>query len=76
MLETFTFFGPMKYSIKDDETDEITLGLSIVYIEGLQDIRISKSIGYISMKIGFDSADPDEMPHYCLPPIRLGFLTI
>ena len=62
----------MKYFIKDDETDEITLGLSIVYIEGLQDIKTSKSIGYLSMKIGFDSAYPDEMPHYCLTPIRSG----
>ena len=50
----------MKYSINDDE---ITFGLSIVYIEGLHDIKISQNIGYLSMTIDSDSAGPDEMPH-------------
>ena len=38
----FQLLIPMKYSINDDE---ITLGLSIVYIEGIHDIKISKNIG-------------------------------
>ena len=50
----------MKYSINDDE---ITLGLSIVYIEGIHDIKISKNIGYLSMTIDSDSAGPDKMQH-------------
>ena len=71
--------GPMECSKK---VDTITIGWSIVYIEGLQVIK-SKNIIFLSLRIDFvlaNSTDTDEMSPYvafhlglhCLPKETFG----